>query len=208
MNGTFCKKSRLSIEQIKKMKEIVLRIILSICFITASVLSAAAQTNIYRSESGSITFRSEAPLEIITASSNELKGIIDHDAQTFAFVVPITSFKGFNNGLQQQHFYENYLESSKYPEATFSGKIIEDIDLTQPGTYHVRAKGQLNIHGRTQERIIKTELISDGTRITARSEFIIPLSDHQIEVPRIVFQKIAQEIKVNVRTTLSLSGKS
>jgi hypothetical protein len=208
MNGTFYKKSRLSIEQIKKMKEIVLRIILQLCFITASVLSVAAQTNISRSESGSISFRSEAPLEIITASSNELKGIIDHDAQTFAFIVPITSFKGFNNGLQQQHFYENYLESSKYPEATFSGKIIEDIDLTQPGTYHVRAKGQLNIHGRTQERIIKTELISDGTKITARSEFIVPLTDHQIEVPRIVFQKIAQEIKVNVRATLSLSGKS
>lgn len=178
------------------------------CFITAFLLSATAQTNIYRTESGSISFRSEAPLEIITASSSELKGIIDHDAQTFAFVVPITSFKGFNNGLQQQHFYENYLESSKYPEATFSGKIIEDIDLTQPGTYHVRAKGQLNIHGRTQERIIKTELVSDGTKIIAKSDFMVPLTDHQIEVPRIVFQKIAQEIKVNVRATLTLYGKS
>jgi len=186
----------------------VLKFYLIICLLTTSLLPVGAQTNIYRSESGSISFRSEAPLEIITASSNELKGIIDHEAQTFAFVVPITSFTGFNNGLQQQHFYENYLESSKYPEATFSGKIIEDIDLTQPGTYHVRAKGQLNIHGRTQERIIKTELVSDGTKIVARSDFIIPLSDHQIEVPRIVFQKIAQEIKVNVRTTLSLSGKS
>lgn len=195
-------------EQIENMKEIMLRKIVTICFFTASLLSLKAQTNIYRSESGSISFRSEAPLEIITASSNELKGIIDHDAQTFAFVVPITSFKGFNNGLQQQHFYENYLESSKYPEATFSGKIIEDIDLTQPGTYHVRAKGQLDIHGRKQERIIKTDLISDGNKIIAKSEFIVPLADHQIEVPRIVFQKIAQEIKVNVRTTLILSGRS
>jgi len=166
------------------------------------------QTNIYRTEKGTISFRSEAPLEIISASSKQLEGVIDHESQTFAFIVPINSFKGFNNGLQQQHFYENYLESSKYPEATFTGKIIEDIDLTKPGTYHVRAKGQLNIHGRSQERIIKTELISDGTKITASSQFVIPLIDHQIEVPKIVHQKIAQEIKVDVRATLSLSAKS
>jgi len=171
-------------------------------------VTVKAQTKIYRTEAGSISFRSEAPLEIITASSSELKGIIDNDAQTFAFAVPINSFKGFNNGLQQQHFYENYLESSKYPEATFSGKIIEDIDLTQPGTYHVRTKGRLDIHGRTQERIIKTEIISDGYKIIARSEFLVPLIDHHIEVPRIVYQNIAQEIKVNVRATLTLAGRS
>lgn len=167
-----------------------------------------AQDDIYRTNKGYISFRSDAPLEIITASSNELQGIIDHEALTFAFAVPITSFKGFNNGLQQQHFYENYLEATKYPEATFSGKIIEFIDLTTPGTYHVRAKGQLLIHGRAQERIIKIDLISDGLEIKANAQFIIPLIDHQIEVPKIVNQKIAQEIKVNVRATLARVSKS
>ena len=167
-----------------------------------------AQRPVFRTSSGSISFRSDAPLEIITASSNQLEGIIDHEAHTFAFVVPITSFKGFNNGLQQQHFYENYLETSKYPEATFSGKIIEAVDLTQPGTYAVRAKGQLLIHGKMQERIIKCDLTSDGNTITAKTQFLVPLIDHQIEVPKIVNQKIAQEIKVNVKATLTLSERS
>ena len=167
-----------------------------------------AQKPVFRTSSGTISFRSDAPLEIITASSNQLVGIIDHEAHTFAFVVPITSFKGFNNGLQQQHFYENYLETSKYPEATFSGKIIEAVDLTQSGTYSIRAKGQLNIHGKMQERIIKCELTSDGNTITAKTQFLVPLIDHQIEIPKIVNQKIAQEIKVNVKATLSLSERS
>ena len=173
-----------------------------------ALIKTNAQNSVFRTTKGYISFRSEAPLEIITASSSGLEGIIDHQALTFAFVVPISTFKGFNNGLQQQHFYENYLESTKYPEATFSGKIIEYIDLTQPGTYNVRAKGQLNIHGRTQERIIKTELISDGREVTAKSQFLVPLIDHQIEIPKVVHQKIAQEIKVKVLATFSLTARS
>ena len=164
--------------------------------------------NVYRTKSGHISFKSDAPLEIITASSGNLEGIIDYEAMTFAFAVPIITFKGFNNGLQQQHFYENYLESSKYPDATFSGKIIEEIDLTKPGTYYARAKGQLKIHGRTQERIIKTELISTGTEIVAKASFMVPLLHHQIEVPKIVNQKIAREIAVSVKATLLRSTRS
>lgn len=187
------------------MKQLVL---IGIGCVLVSFFSEKPQGDIYRTENGSISFRSEAPLEIISASSNELEGIIDPNGLTFAFVVPINSFKGFNNGLQQQHFYENYLESSRYPEATFTGKIIEDVDLMKPGTYQVRAKGKLSIHGRTQERIIRTEIVSEGNKLTAQSDFLVPLSDHHIEVPKIVYQKIAQEIKVNVRATFALADRS
>ena len=186
-----------------------LKTIIFIFLLLPAVLSnAIAQTNVFKTERGSISFRSEAPLEIITASSSELDGVIDHQAMTFAFVVPISSFKGFNNGLQQEHFYENYLEATRYPEATFTGKIIEDVDLTQPGTYQVRAKGILTIHGRSQERIIKTELISTGTEIRATTNFLVPLVDHQILIPKVVNQKIAQEIKVTVKATMILAGRS
>src|SRR5687768_9630488 len=134
-------------KMIDKMRGQLLKGLYALFFLLAFA-EGHAQNDIYRTNKGYISFRSDAPLEIITASSNELQGIIDHQALTFAFAVPITSFKGFNNGLQQQHFYENYLEATKYPEATFSGKIIEFVDLAKPGTYHVRAKGQLMIHGR------------------------------------------------------------
>jgi hypothetical protein len=167
-----------------------------------------SQHSTYLTKNGSITFKSDAPLEVITASSGQLEGIIDPKNLTFAFIVPINSFKGFNNGLQQQHFYENYMESSRYPEARFIGKIIESVDMTKPGTYHVRAKGQLTVHGRTQERIIKTEIISTGDILTAKTQFMVPLMDHQIEVPKIVHQKIAQEILVTVKATLTLSTRS
>ena len=169
---------------------------------------ATGQNTIYQTSTGSIYFKSDAPLEVITANSKKLGGAIDADDMSFAFDVQVRSFEGFNNGLQREHFYENYLETDKYPTATFSGKIIERINLEIPGTYTVRAKGLLTIHGHTKERIIKAEIISTGTELKAKATFIIPLIDHQIEVPRIVNQKIAQEIQVQVQGTFRLVDRS
>lgn len=166
------------------------------------------QDAIYRAQQGTITFKSDAPLEMITAVSRKMEGVIDANALSFAFNVPIVSFVGFNNGLQQQHFYENYMETNKYPDATFTGKLIEHVNLMVPGTYNVRAKGQLNIHGKTKERIIKVEIISNGETLRAKTNFLVPLIDHQIEVPKIVNQKIAQEIQLNVQASFQLVGRS
>ncbi len=176
-------------------------------FYVLALTTANGQGNIFSTQTGTISFTSEAPLEIISAASKKMEGVIDATALSFAFAVSIRTFEGFNNGLQQQHFYENYLETDKYPTATYSGKIIEHVDLSKPGTYQVRAKGQLNIHGRSKERILKVELISTGSEVKVSSEFLVPLVDHQIEVPRIVNQKIAQEIVVEVHGTLSLAVK-
>jgi len=179
---------------------------LFICVIATT--TAMAQGMTYKTANGVISFISNAPLEVISAKSSKMEGLVDAQSLTFAFSVPIQSFEGFNNGLQRQHFYENYLETNKYPVATFSGKIIEHIDVSKPGTYQVRAKGQLNIHGRVKERILKVDIISTGNDIKVSSAFMVPLVDHEIEVPRIVNQKIAQEIEVNVQATLSIAAKS
>jgi polyisoprenoid-binding protein YceI len=110
---------------------------------------------VYSVSNGSIAFRSDAVLELIKANSNELKGVVDISKKQFAFKIKVSSFNGFNSPLQKEHFNENYLETDKFPFASFEGKIIEDIDLSIDGTYNIRAKGNLTVHGITQERIIK-----------------------------------------------------
>lgn len=190
------------------LKRIPLQLNLFLLLLIFQAVSLPAQNTIYRTANGTVSFKSDAPLEIIVASSKKMEGVIDADALSFAFSVMIRSFEGFNNGLQRQHFYENYMETDKYPVATFSGKFIEHLDLRVPGTYTVRAKGQLAIHGRSKERIIKAEIISTGEELKTKATFMVPLVDHQIEVPRIVNQKIAQEIMVTISATFQLSGKS
>jgi len=149
-----------------------------------------------------MSFTSNAELELIKASSTEAQGIIDPATNQFAFSIAISSFKGFNSDLQRQHFNDNYMESSKYPKASFTGKIIEQINYSRDSVYTVRAKGELDIHGQKQTRIIKAKLSVRKNELLIDTEFNVPLADHNISIPRIVSQKIATEIDVKFRATL------
>ncbi|MDH3649425.1 MAG: YceI family protein [Saprospiraceae bacterium] len=151
---------------------------------------------------GHVVFKSEAPLEVIVAESRTLRGVIDSDQNSFAFSIDMQSFNGFNSPLQRVHFNENYLESDRYRTANFTGKIIEPIDYTVQGTYTVRAKGTFNIHGIRKERIIKGQLKVNEDDLSIESAFVVLLDDHDIKIPKIVNQKIAKEIKVEMQARL------
>jgi polyisoprenoid-binding protein YceI len=171
----------------------------------AQVNAGVTHAQVFSTGNGSITFSSDAPLELIKASSNEMKGKLDMSKKIFAFSIRINSFTGFNSPLQKEHFNENYMESVQYPNAFFSGRIIEDIDLIKDGAYSVRAKGNLTIHGITQERIIKSDLLVKDGKITMKAGFTILLADHNILVPKVVHEKLASEIKVEVKADLVAS---
>jgi hypothetical protein len=160
--------------------------------------SLFAQSRHWRTDKGIVMFESNAPLELIKAQSKSLRGIINPDSNTFAFLIEIRSFKGFNSDVQQVHFLEDYLEWKKYPEASFAGKIIEKIPYDVPGTYPVRAKGNLTIHGITKERIIRGTLTVSKTGLHIKADFTILVDDHGITIPKIVQQKIADEVYVTV----------
>ena len=162
----------------------------------------AQKGKIFSTTTGTINFKSDAPFEMIKASSKEMAGLLDVDKKTYAFKVKIQSFQGFNSDLQKVHFNENYMQSNLYPDASFSGKIIEDIDFNKDGQYSVRAKGKLLVHGVSQERIIKTDLIIKQGKIFAKSAFTVLLADHAIPIPKVVKDKLANEIKVDVSAQL------
>ncbi|MCF8364944.1 MAG: YceI family protein [Bacteroidales bacterium] len=173
-----------------------------IFFLIGQITFSQEQSSvIYESSEAKVHFVSEAPLELIEATSLELKGLLRESDKTFAFIISTQSFKGFNSPLQQEHFYENYIESRKYPEATFQGKIIENINFSEDGEYRIRAKGKLKIHGVEQERVIKVTLVINNGTIAAHSQFDVLLDDHNITIPKMVFQKIAERIALTVNIT-------
>ena len=153
---------------------------------------------ILKAGSGTAKIKSEAPLEIIKAESKEVNGIIDPASKEFAFSIRMKSFEGFNSDLQKQHFLENYIEEKKYPKATFTGKLIEDVPFSVPGTYSVRAKGNLTIHGVVKERIIRGTLTIRKESARVQTDFFVPVADLGIIIPNIVMQKIAEQIEVNI----------
>ena len=168
------------------------------CMLLCGCYTLHAQATLLITDNGKVEFSSDAPLELIKAKSDKLKGAIDKTANTFAFAVDMSSFKGFNGDLQREHFHENYIETEKYPKASFSGKFIEQVDFSVNGTYSIRAKGIFVIHGVQKERIIKGTLTVNNGSITIDASFTVKLEDHNIKVPRIVYEKIAEEIKVDI----------
>ncbi len=177
----------------------------ALCILTIFILSFRKPAAVFITQQGKVSFVSNAPLEVIRASSDKLQGAINADNRSFVFKVAITSFKGFNSALQRTHFNENYMESDRFPEATFKGRIIEQVNLTEPGNYDIRAKGKLTIHGVEQERIIKASVKSDGTKLKVSADFNVPLADHDITIPKIVYQKIASDIEVKIEADFELT---
>ncbi len=161
-------------------------------------ISRQAVAQVYEIQKGMIRFFSEAPQELIRASTTELKGKLDIQKKTFAFKVSNASFQGFNSPLQREHFNENYMESEVYPESSFTGKIIEDVDVSKDGEYKLRAKGKLKIHGVEQERIIDVEIRAKSGKLIVHSEFFVSLYDHNIKIPKVVYDKLAPDIHVTV----------
>lgn len=162
----------------------------------------AAKAQVYETRNGLVRFHSNAPQELIRAESSGLRGALDVQKRTFAFRISIGSFQGFNSPLQREHFNENYMETVRFPEGVFTGKIIEDIDAAKDGEYDVRAKGKLKIHGLEQERIIKAHISTRRGKITITSDFIVTLADYDIKIPRVVYDKLAPQINVSIAATL------
>jgi hypothetical protein len=172
------------------------------CLLIILSTSAFAQKK-FSSDKGEISFTSNATLELINATSRKIQGIIDPATGAFAFIVKVQSFEGFNSSLQQKHFNDKYMESDKYYDATFTGKIIDPVDFSKDGSYDIRAKGNMVIHGKKQERIIPSKLQIDKGVVTVRSNFEVPLADHGIQVPEVVSTKIATIIIVKLDVMLT-----
>ncbi len=176
--------------------------VLFILFCSLLLTGFSSSSPIYKVSEGTIKFVSEASFETVAASSKKLNGLLDTTTQEFAFSVANNSFEGFNSLLQREHFNESYLESEKNPRSKFTGKIIEKVNFSKQGTVTVRAKGILNIHGVEQERILKCELIIESGAIKVSSNFSVFLADHEISIPKIVYEKISPEIKIQVEAIM------
>ncbi len=164
-------------------------------YLTTLILAGYAQ--MYKSDTLFISFYSDAPLEKISAESRKGSYSVIHFGPDTVYVrVPIRSFE-FPNKLMQEHFNEDYLESDRYPYAYFRGKLVAPIPLNEPGQYAVSAEGELVIHGRAQHRLLSGVFqVLPDRRIILNGKFLVRPADHGISIPRMLWQKIAEEVEV------------
>lgn len=176
------------------------RIVLAIALL-CSVSAAFAQK--YMTRTGKVTFFSSTPIENIEAFNNETASVLNAENGEFVFQVPIKSFK-FEKSLMQEHFNENYMESSKYPKATYKGEIADAgaVNFDKDGTYEVNTNGKLTIHGVTKDVSLPGTVTVKGDKVTVNSKFNVKPKDYEINIPGLVEDKIAESIEVTVNSIL------
>ena len=172
----------------------------SLLVVLAGLSSAAAQAQTkFQTQTGTISFFSSTPLEDISAKSTQARAVVDAAAGHVAFTVPIRSFV-FPHGLMQDHFNENYMESDKYPRATFAGAVLgwNAATLAAAGPHPVQVEGNLTIHGVTRRVKVPGTLEQQNGRLLLNAKFPVMPADYGIEVPSLIREHIAKTVDVTV----------
>jgi len=167
------------------------------------IISMSYGEDIYLTRQGIVEFFSSTPIEDIKAYNNQVSCVLNYESGKFAFQVPIKGFM-FKNGLMQEHFNENYLESDIYPKSIFKGMINNwDSLAINDSTLNIRLVGELTIHGVTKTIEQNATIWRKDGNLVGKCKFIISLEDYDVKIPKIVRQNIAELIEINVNVNLS-----
>lgn len=177
------------------------KIVFTLVFLAGLTISIQAQIFKGKADASSISFYSKSPLEDIDATSKKVTVVIKTTTNDIQFAVPMISFK-FPKALMEEHFNENYVESTKFPTCIFKGKIIEQIDFSKDGENKVTVKGTLDLHGVTKEIEVTGTITVKGQELIVASTFKIKIADYNIKVPSLYVQNIAEIVDVKVNATL------
>lgn len=158
----------------------------------AGVLSAQDK---YITKEGYVSFFSHSIVEDIKADNNQVLSVLDVKTGEIAIQLLMRSFM-FKKALMQEHFNENYVQSYKYPKATFSGEILNFPDMTEENS-ETEIIGTLTVHGREKEIRTKVDIKITSDEIVLTGDFKVEVADFDIKIPAIVANNIAKTIKVS-----------
>ncbi|MFM6924099.1 MAG: YceI family protein [Ferruginibacter sp.] len=166
---------------------------------TSLFLTGSIKAQNYVTKNGKISFFSKTDMEDISAVNNQAVSVLTPKTASIAFSVLVNGFL-FKKALMQEHFNENYMESAKYPKASFKGIItdITKVDFTKDGSYNVTVTGDLNIHNVTNKVTVPGTILIKAGKISASTSFKVKLEDYKISVPKIVEGNISKTIEIKV----------
>ena len=174
------------------MKRLIL--IIALIFCTSKITCQQLYTN----KGQTIFDGSKESFEPIKAVNNNSVSLIDMNNGRIAALIYIKDFE-FRLGLMQEHFNENYMYSSKFPKSTFEGVIQNfNYDKLENNYTNFIIEGEIEIKG-VKKNISTVAIIKKTVEgIDLNTNFNIKLSDYDIKIPRLVFKKIDENVKVSL----------
>jgi len=159
-----------------------------------------------------VRFVSDAPLEdfegvtsridgFLFLSGEGLSGDTDLSKSAFYFEVDLASLDT-GIGLRNRHMRENYLETDRWPMASFEGGVTA-LRRGGSGEYRASVQGTLSIHGVEKPRTIECTGALEGEELRVKCAFEVTLSDHEIPIPKLMFMKIDEVMALDLDLILA-----
>jgi polyisoprenoid-binding protein YceI len=162
-----------------------------------------AEAQKYGSRDARVFFFSGTPIEDIEATNSKGSVAIDAATGKLQAAVLVTGFI-FKSALMQEHFNENYMESKKFPKASFAGTIdMSKVKMTTDGVYQVKTVGELTMHGVTKPAEVVGTITVAGGKPTVKASFNVKPEDYGIVIPGPVKDKIAKTIRIDISGALN-----
>ncbi|RZK31260.1 MAG: YceI family protein [Hymenobacter sp.] len=157
----------------------------------------------FLTRAGHVSFFSASIMEDIEARNDKVSAVFDLGTGQIAFSIPVHEFQ-FKRTLMQEHFNENYMESEKYPKATFTGQLISAAQVLKQlpaATQTVEAEGNLTIHGVTHKALVTGTLQLRDGQLVVFAYFNVAPADFAIDIPLLVRENIAKSVSVRINLT-------
>ena len=187
----------ISIQNIKKLAASLVLVLL-VCNMQIVNAQTPSAQKIYATKTGQIFFNATGGAVAIAAVNNQVDSKFVDATGQIIFGVLVKGFK-FENQLMEDHFNENYMESTQFPKADFKGYIknIKEVNFIKDGTYPITIEGSLTIHGTSQKVSTNGTLQVAEGKPTITGEFSIKIKDYGIK-GLYIGEKIANEAKIKV----------
>lgn len=187
----------ISIRSIKKLTA-ALVLVLLVCNMQIVNAQTPSAQKVFATKTGQIFFNATGGAVAIAAVNNQVDSKFVDATGQIIFGVLVKGFK-FENQLMEDHFNENYMESTQFPKADFKGYIknIKEVNFTKDGTYPISIEGSLTIHGTAQKVSTNGTLQVAEGKPTITGEFSIKIKDYGIK-GLYIGEKIANEAKIKV----------
>ena len=168
-------------------------------FLVTTSLSAQK----YFTKTGTTEFKASVEaFEPVEAVNKSTTVVLNTENGQIAGLLFVKAFH-FEIALMQEHFNENYMDSDKYPKATFRGQLEDfDIENLSAESKDVKLKGTLTVHGKEKTIDTIAQLKKEGDKIVFTSILSVEPQEFDIKIPGIVREKIAKSINLTLNYEL------
>jgi len=177
-----------------------IKVLFTLVLLTTSTCFYAQK---YSTKTGTVAFQASVPsFEEVAAENKSASAILEPATGNIAVLALMKGFR-FKVALMEEHFNENYVESDKFPKATFKGKV-EGLDVTKltADAKPYTITGDLTLHGKTVKVTNPAKVSKSGNTITITGSFKVQPKDFDIEIPAVVSKKVADKIDITYKLQL------